>query len=128
MALSEFRYNKKRKHYSYLFKSAGPFRKCILFTTKPTRIWKKKTKNNYRLFKHPNPSCEKTVYVIPRIYVDHAKSFHKDSLNWQFDRNDKRRIKRIIKEKKWRQNKTGHALTSIKTGVGPVLILNQTDI
>ena len=46
------------------------------------------------------PVVKKQVYVIPRIYVDHAKNFHEDSLSWQFDINDKRRIKRVIKDKK----------------------------
>ena len=44
MSLSEFRFNKKRKHYAYLFKQIGLFRKNILFTSKPIRIWKGKTR------------------------------------------------------------------------------------
>ena len=99
MALSEFRYNRRRKHYAYLFKSVGPLRKCVIFSTKPTRTWRGKVKKNYRLFKHPNPNCAKTVYVIPKIYFDHISSFYSDSLNWSFDKNDKRIIKRIIKGK-----------------------------
>ena len=99
MALSEFRYNRRRKHYAYLFKSVGPFRKCIIFSTKPTRNWREKIKNNYRLSKHPNPNCAKAVYVIPKIYIDHISSFYTNSLNWNFDKNDKRIIKRIIKGK-----------------------------
>ena len=47
MSLSEFRFNKKRKHYAYLFKQIGLFRKNILFTSKPIRIWKGKTKKEY---------------------------------------------------------------------------------
>ena len=46
MSLSEFRFNKKRKHYAYLFKQIGLFRKNILFTSKPIRIWKGKTKKS----------------------------------------------------------------------------------
>ena len=99
MSLSEFRFNKKRKHYAYLFKQIGLFRKNILFTSKPIRIWKGKTKKNIKLVKHPNNNSFKEIYVIPIVYIDNADSFHSSSLRWNFHKNDKRKIKRIKKRK-----------------------------
>ena len=100
MALSEFRYNKKRKHYAYLFKSVGEYRKNIVFSTKPTRIWHGKVKRNIKLFKHPNPLSKKTLYVIPAIYVDLITSFDTKLYPWSFDKNDKRIVKRIKRKNK----------------------------
>ena len=42
MSISEFRYNKKRKHYSYIFKKRGPKVGNILVTS---RSFVKKRKN-----------------------------------------------------------------------------------
>ena len=100
MSISEFRYNKKRKHYSYIFKTKGTYRKNIVFSTKSVRIWKGKIKNNVRLFKHPNPNSNKTLYVIPVVYADNATCFYPKKLEWFFDRNDKRLIKRIKRKKR----------------------------
>ena len=97
MSLSEFRYNKKRKHYAYLFKDIGLKRKNIILTSKPYRIYRKKLKKNVRLFKHPNPKIDMTVYVIPYVFIDDEKSFYNRSLKWTFHPNDKRKIKRIKK-------------------------------
>ena len=97
MSLSEFRYNKKRKHYSYLFKAFGSRRKNIVLTTKPYRVEHNKLKKNVELYKHPNNNSDKKVYVVPIIYNDDESSFDSKRLNWSFDQNDKRRIKRIKK-------------------------------
>lgn len=102
MSRSEFRFNRKRKHYSYLFKDIGIYRKNILISTKPKRKWHNKVKINVRLYKHPNPNSKKEVFIIPKIYVDHLEAFDKQILKWKFDKNDKRKVKRIKK-----QNKTG---------------------
>ena len=56
MSRSEFRYNRKRKHYSYLFKDINNRRKNIILTSKPYRKEHKKLKKNVKLFKNPNPS------------------------------------------------------------------------
>ena len=100
MSLSEFRYNKKRKHYAYLFKRIGSFRKNIVFSTKPIRIWKGKTKKNIKLFKHPNPNSKVVIYVIPIIHIDRLACFSEKTYLWNFHKNDKRIIKRIKKQKK----------------------------
>ena len=113
MSLSEFRYNKKRKHYAYIFKAMGIYRKCILFSTKPTRVWKNKTKKNIKLFRHPNKKCLKTIYLIPIVHVDSKNCFDIKLYLWSFDKNDKRLIKRI---KKMSKRKPASELTSIKTG------------
>ena len=100
MSLSEFRYSKRRHHYVYIFKAVGAFRKCIVFSTKPTRKHHGKIKDNIRLSKHPNKRSRKVVYVIPRICTDSCDSFDSKRLKWSFDKNDKRIIKRIKKRKK----------------------------
>ena len=100
MSRSEFRYNKKRKHYAYLFKDVGNHRKNILITTKPIRFFHKKSKNNIRLYKNPNKNNVKVVYLIPIIYVDCINSFDSKILKWTFDKNDKRKVKRIKRHKK----------------------------
>ena len=42
MSLSEFRFNKKRKHYAYLFKDIGTKKLNLLITSKPVVLKKKK--------------------------------------------------------------------------------------
>ena len=100
MSISEFRYNKKRKRYAYLFKRIGVFRKNFIFTTKPFRIWKGKLKKNIKLYKHPNQESKITIYVIPLIHIDNISSFTEKIYLWRFHKNDKRIIKRIKKQKK----------------------------
>lgn len=99
MSRSEFRYNKKRRHYSYVFKDVGSFRKNIILSTKKYRTHHGKIKNNILLYKHPSGKDIET-YIIPLVYVDSDNSFDKKKLNWNFDKNDKRKIKRIKKHKK----------------------------
>lgn len=99
MSRSEFRYNKKRKHYAYLFKDLGEYRKNILLTTKSIRIVRGKSKKNVLLFRSPDKNEKNVVYVIPYVYIDHLSSFDSKVLIWVFDRNDKRKIKRIKKRK-----------------------------
>ncbi len=125
MSTSEFRFNKKRRHYAYLFKTIGVYRRNILLSTKPIRVWHGKIKNNIKLFKHPNANSLKAIYIIPIIYVDHIDSFYPKILRWSFDKNDKRITKRIKRKKTLKKKKTGHALTSIKTGVGPVRLFKH---
>ena len=106
MSLSEFRYNKKRKHYAYLFKTVGDYRKNILFSTKAIRLWKGRIKKNIKLYKHPNPLSKKEIYIIPVVYTDKKDCFYKDSLKWSFQKNDKRLIKK--KKKKIKNRSRTH--------------------
>ncbi len=109
MSTSEFRYNKKRKHYAYLFKTVGIRRKNVLISSKPIMVEKKHRKNrvktkitiNIVLYRHPNLDKKGKFYLIPRIYVDDISSFDSVVLTqWSFDKNDKRKIKRIKRAKK----------------------------
>lgn len=100
MSRSEFRYNKKRKHYCYIFKDAGSYKKNLVITSKPTRKFHGRIKKNIKLYKNPNNESHIMSYIVPRIYVDDINSFDSKILNWQFDNNDKRKIKRLIKHKK----------------------------
>lgn len=102
MALSEFRYNKKRQHYSYIFGQKGNLRKNLLLTSKDTRKKKKKgkykEKKNIKLYRHPNPNKNEEQYIIPKIEYDDFSSFGKE-LNWNFHPYDRRKIKKIKKGK-----------------------------
>ena len=99
---NEFRWNKKRKHYSYLYKHRGEYICNILITTKRFVVNKKNTIKyvNIHLIRHPNKNKKGDFYVIPRIYVDYKESFGDKSYPWSWDRNDKRKIKRIKKMKR----------------------------
>lgn len=101
MARSEFRWNKKRKHYAYLHKDIGSKRKNILITSKP--IIKNRTGKklviNIPLCHHPNRFKDGNFYVIPRNYVDELISFDDKIYQWKWHKNDKRKIKRIKKNK-----------------------------
>ena len=95
MSRSEFRYNKKRKHYAYLFKDVGSKRKNIILSSKPVRKEHKRIKRNIKLYKHPNPKENKDVYLVPKVYLDESDSFDKKREGWKFHPNDKRKVKRL---------------------------------
>lgn len=97
MSTSEFRYNKKRKHYAYLFKELGPKRKNIVLTSKSFRRIKNRIKKNIKLYKHPNSKSNKPAFVVPYVYIDDLLSFDEKILNWRFHPHGKRKIKRIKK-------------------------------
>ena len=105
MSRSEFRWNKRRKHYAYLHKDKGHKRYNILITSKPLVIEKKNKKKkriikNVPLFHHPNNEKEGQFYVIPKNYLDDSESFDEKKYSWKWNKNDKRKIKRIKKNKK----------------------------
>ena len=100
MARSEFRYNRKRKHYSYLFKDVGFGRKNIVLTSKPYRKEHKKLKKNIKLYKNPNPNKDSDSYMIPIVYLDSIDAFDKRKLKWSFHSHDKRKVKRLKKHHK----------------------------
>ena len=103
MSRSEFRWNKKRKHYAYLFKDKGKLILNVVITTKPVRFIHGKPKANIKLYKHPNPNCHKEAYIIPYVYLDELLSFYSEIYKWSFNVNDKRIIKRI--KKRFRSHK-----------------------
>lgn len=125
MSRSEFRYNKKRKHYAYLFKDLGELRKNILLTTKSIRIAHGKRKKNILLFKSPNNNENMVTYVIPYVYIDHLSCFDSRVLLWVFDRNDKRKIKRIKKRKIKKIKSQFRAPTLIRSAY-PLTIIIKT--
>ena len=117
MSRSEFRWNKKRKHYAYLFKDLGDMVANILLTTDCIFIDKKNGKRiifkNIKLYRHPNPnkSKEEIYYIVNhRPYIDKLSSFSENVYkHWSWHKNDKRKIKRLKKYNKhkdyFRQNK-----------------------
>ena len=101
MSRSEFRYNKKRKHYAYLHRRIGPKILNILITSKPNVLRKDGIEIiNIPLYRHPNPKKEGKYYLIPRNYFDDLSSFGNKIYLWKWDANDKRKVKRIKKRKK----------------------------
>ena len=105
MSKSEFKWNKRRKHYAYSHKKRGIKEENILLTSKPFVKKKKKGKErvvlrNVPLYHHPNPNKEGQFYVIPRNYVDESSDFDSKTYNWNWNHNDKRKIKRIKKSRK----------------------------
>ena len=111
MSRSEFRWNKKRRQYAYLFKDLGDYRKNILITTDSKLVEKKHKKVvikiNIKLTQHPNPNKRddgKDYYLVNhRPYVDHKDSFMPHVyINWKWNINDKRKVKRIKRYKKSR--------------------------
>ena len=104
MSRSEFRWNKKRRHYAYLHKDKGSQRVNILISSKPYVIKRKNGKikialDNVKLVHHPNLNKEGVFYVIPKNYIDNINSFDKNIYQWRWNNNDKRKIKRIKKMK-----------------------------
>ena len=106
MSRSEFRWNKKRKHYAYLYKDKGNFRNNILLHSDPSKNpnWSNDKRLDFlrrhiKLFKHPNPKNKniQSYYVERRIYVDLKDSFSDQKYPWNWHKNDKRKIKRIKK-------------------------------
>ena len=95
MSKSEFRWNKKRKHYAYLFKNKGKIVLNIVVTTKPFRLVHGRAKMNVKLYNHPNPNSHKEAYLIPYVFLDELVSFYEKVYKWNFDINDKRKVKRI---------------------------------
>lgn len=105
MSRSEFRWNKKRRHYAYLHKDVGSKRKNILISSKPT-VKNRSGKSiiaNVPLYHHPNDSKDGKFYVIPRNYFDDKSSFDETVYPWQWHKNDKRKIKRIKKNKYYKR-------------------------
>ena len=106
MARSEFRWNKKRKHYAYLHKDIGSKRKNILISTKPYVIKRKRNINriiqiNIPLYKHPNPNKYGQFYIIPINYIDDISSFDNKIYKWNWNKNNKRKVKHIKNNKKY---------------------------
>ena len=104
MARSEFRWNKKRKHYAYLHKDIGSKRKNILISSKQYVIKHKRGKKrvilrNVPLRRHPNKNKDGKYYLIPKNYVDDMNSFDSKVYKWEWDPSDKRKVKRIKRQK-----------------------------
>ena len=111
MSRSEFKWNKKRKHYAYLFKDIGDKRKNLLLHSDPSKKkdWnqqkqKEFEKTHVKLHRHPNPNKSKSekFYVETRQYLDEKNSFDGRTYKWNWDKNDKRKIKRIKKGRRTR--------------------------
>ena len=102
-----FRYNKKRKHYAYIFRIRNDYCFNILLSTKEYTVKNKhgvkRNVKNIKLYKHPNPlKGTIAVYIIKnKPYIDKKESFSSDVLKWVWDINDKRKIKRMKKYKKY---------------------------
>ena len=97
MKKSEFRFNKKRKHPSYVFKEKNNKYHSILITHSPMT----KNKINIKLYKNPEPNNKTDAYLVKKIYKDDINSYSRQVFrNWKFHKYDKRNVKRIKKNKK----------------------------
>ena len=106
----KFLFNKKRKHYSYIFKIRNGYCLNILLTTeaesKQKKHKKEKIVRNIRLYRHPNKNSVVEVFIYNHPpYNDHESSFDEKILKWSWDINDKRKVKRMKKYKKYFGNK-----------------------
>ena len=95
-----FRYNKKRKHYCYVFKVINGRCLNILLTTdsetKRKDHKREKIVKNIKLFKHPNPNSSVVSYIYNhRPYNDSVDCLDEKTLKWEWDINDKRKVKRM---------------------------------
>lgn len=110
MSRSEFRYNKRRKHYAYLFRDYKSKVFNILISSKPIMIEKKNKRANritinVPLYHHPSKSKSGDYFVIPIIFRDSINSFDTNIYKkWVWDINDKRKIKRIKRKSRLRHH------------------------
>ena len=104
MSKSEFKYNKKRKHYSYSHKKCGvkEEKHPYFFKTICKKEQKGKGKDNSKKYSSASSSKSKkrrSILCYSKNYLDDSESFDSIQYNWCWDRNDKRKIKRIKKLK-----------------------------
>ena len=95
MSISEFRFNKRRKHPSYVFKEKNNKYHCILITHSN----KTRNKKNVLLYKNPQNGKNENAYLIPKVYKDDKSCYGKKLYNYSFHKYDKRKVKRIKKYK-----------------------------
>ncbi len=97
MAISEFRFNKKRKHPAYVFKKKnGKYHSLTI-----THSSKFNNRKNTKLYKNPSPKDTSDAYVIKKIAKDDISSYSKRPLkDWSFHTYDRRNIKRLKKGKR----------------------------
>lgn len=106
--LPQFRYNRRRKHYSYIFKRSKGKYYNLLLSSKPTEVKTREKRtvvyNNVSLTAHPNPNkSNEKQWIVPKVRKDKdfEKTFGKQ-LSWSFHPQDKWKIKKI-KKGKWKQ-------------------------
>ena len=103
-----FKFNKKRKHYAYIYRIKNGWCYNIILTTQESSIQKKHGKTqlikNIRLFRHPNPNKQGLIVFIYNHppYIDFIDSFDFKELKWKWHSNDKRKVKRFKKYKKYK--------------------------
>lgn len=93
-----FAFNKRRKHPSYVFKEKdGKYHNLLITHSKED-----KKRRNIPLYRNPNPDDNSKAYIHNKVYVDPKNSFDRVFSYWKFHSFDKRKIKRIKKNKKKR--------------------------
>ena len=95
MSISKFRFNKRRKHPSYVFKEKNNKYHCIIITHSKTT----KSKANIPLYKNPQREKKKQAYLVPKIYKDEKSFYGKKINNFSFHKFDKRKVKHIKEHK-----------------------------
>ena len=95
MALSEFRFNRRRKHPSYVFKKKNNKYHSILIT----HASKTGNKKNVKLYQNPKPNDNTEAYLVPKVYKDDVSSYNRPYNGWRFHTYDRRNVKRIKRGK-----------------------------
>ncbi len=97
MAISEFRFNKRKKHPAYVFKKKKDKYYSLTITHSP----KTRNRKNIKLYENPSPEDKRAAYVVKKVAKDNVKSYDKKPLpGWKFHTYDRRNIKRLKKNKK----------------------------
>ncbi len=111
MQENSFRYNKKRKHYSYTLRHKNGYSEIILLTTdavfKDKKYGRTIIRNNIPIYQHPNPNKqsngEKYYIINHHPYFDKDESFNPKAYRWKWHPMDKRKVKRFKQFQKYKK-------------------------
>lgn len=79
------------------------------------------------MYKHPNKNSIVEVFIYNHSpYNDQESSFDKKILNWAWDINDKRKVKRMKKYKKYYGNKKKPMNSNTRSGISTTTIQSKT--
>lgn len=84
-----FRFNKRRKHPSYVFKEKNGNYHSIIVTHSSHNG------KNIKLYRNPNRNDSSPSYFVPRVYVDAKSSYGREYKNWKLSYRDKLKYYRI---------------------------------
>lgn len=103
--INEIRYNKKTKHFSWVFGKDGHMRKSAGLTHQPESKIDGKVVHNIKLPKNPNPKEGKTPsYFNPMMQKQHKRSYSRVNKikkdGWKMPKENKEKVLKQFKKKK----------------------------